>query len=193
MCGEHLVEECGFVFFEGSSPHVRGTLRAPNTRISAPGIIPACAGNTPYGMRNASSNGDHPRMCGEHMVTLNVASQQLGSSPHVRGTLERTIVSIESAGIIPACAGNTTPAEACAASDRDHPRMCGEHRLLDSKKNDVAGSSPHVRGTLAISPYPRFRLRIIPACAGNTRLVSVGSPRVRDHPRMCGEHEPIAE
>ena len=29
---------------------------------------------------------------------------------------------------------------------------------------------------------------IIPACAGSTWMIAVPDDRVRDHPRMCGEH-----
>ena len=30
---------------------------------------------------------------------------------------------------------------------------------------------------------------IIPACAGSTRSTTARSPGIRDHPRMCGEHQ----
>ena len=54
----------------------------------------------------------------------------------------------------------------------------------------IVGSSPRVRGT----PAPRRRLHnrggIIPACAGNTRSRPRTPAAVRDHPRVCGEHQP---
>ena len=54
------------------------------------------------------------------------------------------------------------------------------------------GSSPHVRG----APYRQSIFchcaGIIPACAGSTRLRPATTPRMRDHPRMCGEHPMLA-
>ena len=51
------------------------------------------------------------------------------------------------------------------------------------------GSSPRMRGTRRNRTYDPFRVRIIPAHAGNTlRMRSRAQPR-RDHPRACGEHE----
>ena len=50
------------------------------------------------------------------------------------------------------------------------------------------GSSPRVRGTLCHAPRQCWRIRFIPACAGNTaskRIVCIGAPV---HPRVCGEH-----
>ena len=46
--------------------------------------------------------------------------------------------------------------------------MCGEHFLYDRFAMKLPGSSPHVRGALA--------------------LISLTDSGSRDHPRMCGEH-----
>ena len=52
----------------------------------------------------------------------------------------------------------------------------------------VAGSSPRVRG----KPPPGLdgggRVRLIPACAGKTRLACTRDPVYRAHPRVCGEN-----
>ena len=34
-------------------------------------------------------------------------------------------------GIIPACAGSTSAIAYYSCPERDHPRMCGEHSVLD--------------------------------------------------------------
>ena len=66
--------------------------------------------------------------------------------------------------------------------------MCGEHLRADFGELDVEGSSPRVRGTLlGTAPYAG-RPGIIPACAGNTRLIDGGGDEGGDHPRVCGEH-----
>ena len=73
----------------------------------------------------------------------------------------------------------------------DHPRVCGEHDLIALVVAHCLGSSPRVRGTQRVAVHPLLRLRIIPACAGNT-ADSAGEPQApRDHPRVCGEHRRI--
>ena len=66
--------------------------------------------------------------------------------------------------------------------------MCGEHDNSTTEKKERLGSSPHVRGTRFRRGFPRWRLGIIPACAGNTSIPVFSSKTARDHPRMCGEH-----
>ena len=188
MCGEHYVQAPTRSERMGSSPHVRGTLnnRARATRVT--GIIPACAGNTYVPSVPIGRCRDHPRMCGEHWNRWGTATSSLGSSPHVRGTLMMRPSSGVSAGIIPACAGNTVTKDTDAETYRDHPRMCGEHRRRIFSRRLARGSSPHVRGTHCRILSNIRRVGIIPACAGNTCGVSCGVVAYRDHPRMCGEH-----
>ena len=107
MCGEHMTAwESGGVT-QGSSPHVRGTHEPLSAHLWPLGIIPACAGNTPFGLRPQSRLGDHPRMCGEHNGKISWIYKDSGSSPHVRGTLPARNALRTTVGIIPACAGNT--------------------------------------------------------------------------------------
>ena len=155
---------------------------------SPKGIIPACAGNTFRPGICCLSHRDHPRMCGEHRRLFCWASLQLGSSPHVRGTLDDRGHDREQTGIIPACAGNTCARSAAMRRTWDHPRMCGEHQSTDPLALAQQGSSPHVRGTLHHAGIDGHRAGIIPACAGNTRMTALPRPSTRDHPRMCGEH-----
>ena len=91
-------------------------------------------------------------------------------------------------GIIPACAGNTACGSSCTPAPGDHPRACGEHGGKAANHADVQGSSPRVRGTQALVHAVDALLGIIPACAGNTRWHSNTCGRLRDHPRVCGEH-----
>ena len=128
-------------------------------------------------------------MCGEHWLRAGAWSAQTGSSPHVRGTQCHTVIAILNTGIIPACAGNTSRHAAHGSACRDHPRMCGEHVWPGVIGLPHRGSSPHVRGTQASVSGVCGRSGIIPACAGNTALLSRSSRSRRDHPRMCGEHE----
>ena len=86
MCGEHALIASRNSLRWGSSPHVRGTPQARLGVLSAPGIIPACAGNTEALEASIRKFGDHPRMCGEHLGKQLKAVSHAGSSPHVRGT-----------------------------------------------------------------------------------------------------------
>ena len=67
--------------------------------------------------------------------------------------------------------------------------MCGEHDNDDDATFREAGSSPHVRGAPDIGDALADLVGIIPACAGSTEEGSLVLVLVRDHPRMCGEHQ----
>ena len=127
-------------------------------------------------------------MCGEHPINAPTSTARAGSSPHVRGA--RAVRKSQSAtiGIIPACAGSTSPFRRMRCLRRDHPRMCGEHHRNQSSPPSWAGSSPHVRGAPSLH-HRRMRSHgIIPACAGSTASTSHTCVSAGDHPRMCGEH-----
>ena len=127
-------------------------------------------------------------MCGEHYNAGGVSEQSPGSSPRVRGTQVAQAKNIRTAGIIPACAGNTRAVFVWVDIAGDHPRVCGEHRIAQAVIGTILGSSPRVRGTpWYFLTNVAFR-RIIPACAGNTPVFSFSRRTPRDHPRVCGEH-----
>ena len=171
MCGEHHARQEHRRPVGGSSPHVRGTQ-----------VLYSKYGGTEV---------DHPRMCGEHAAVLMLRMVCLGSSPHVRGTPVIARRGSATAGIIPACAGNTDAGLFRRIPDRDHPRMCGEHWPVHVTAIIHPGSSPHVRGTLAGCltglPFPG----IIPACAGNTLFQACPCDVAGDYPHMCGEHRTL--
>ena len=70
----------------------------------------------------------------------------------------------------------------------DHPRGCGAHAINSRFTDDVRGSSPRVRGSLATSARRLCALGIIPAGAGLTHLLDAGGVPCGDHPRGCGAH-----
>ncbi len=71
-------------------------------------------------------------------------------------------------------------------SHPDHPRACGANRFGIGALIGVSGSSPRMRGKHGRNPWCSFRVRIIPAHAGQTLRASSGSPQWSDHPRACG-------
>ena len=119
---------------------------------------------------------------------MNRALNSAGSSPRVRGTREGLHLHEIHVGIIPACAGNTSPWCYCRCRGRDHPRVCGEHRDRILQTLRTLGSSPRVRGTHVGVVVEQNHVGIIPACAGNTAKASLIDALSWDHPRVCGEH-----
>ena len=188
MCGEHISAKSFPVMSGGSSPHVRGARVRRNVGDVQRGIIPACAGSTIIRILNIMTFRDHPRMCGEHLATLDALVLSVGSSPHVRGAHRFLKVFSESCGIIPACAGSTKWDSYGINGWRDHPRMCGEHVDETTPDYSDVGSSPHVRGAQCVRQSTTPSPGIIPACAGSTTSEPTHCPISRDHPRMCGEH-----
>ena len=86
---------------------MRGTRLVGAVHHFIPGIIPAYAGNTHVSPTLRAPMRDHPRVCGEHLMNDAKNKVPSGSSPRMRGTLERSDALPGDDGIIPAYAGNT--------------------------------------------------------------------------------------
>ena len=129
-------------------------------------------------------------MCGEHLHADGFDGSTTGSSPRVRGTSKTGVVPNMVIRFIPACAGNI-PHIRCGYGGRPvHPRVCGEHTVINVTLMIHLGSSPRVRGTSEL-PSPFFLIfRFIPACAGNICLRNQPPESKAVHPRVCGEHTP---
>ena len=162
VCGERLPRPFPSDRANGSSPRVRGTLtRAVLARTSTARFIPACAGNALALASGISARRFIPACA--------------GNARH------RCRMSIALGRFIPACAGN---AAACAAARAVHPRVCGE-RLRGSGSS--VGSSPRVRGTLAIAVVVEIACSVHPrVCGERMRLAGIDGQRPV-HPRVCGE------
>ena len=111
---------------EGSSPRMRGAQVVYNVILW-------------YGV-------DHPRVCGEHLAAHIPGCATPGSSPRMRGALRAERAEGRLAGIIPAYAGSTSKILAPHSSQRDHPRVCGEHLPNVHAYLASRGSSPRMRG-----------------------------------------------
>ena len=188
VCGEHAMVSATALAVRGSSPRMRGTQSRCRPCMRRTGIIPAYAGNTRGGSNATADIRDHPRVCGEHTSRNSSRRRMTGSSPRMRGTRHRRSVRSLRAGIIPAYAGNTGWYVSRYAARRDHPRVCGEHRILSGLVGRIQGSSPRMRGTPWPSCEDKPHPGIIPAYAGNTTSRAAPCPDAWDHPRVCGEH-----
>ena len=91
--------------------------------------------------------------------------------------------------IIPACAGNSYGNTQKSTKVGDHPRVCGEQKVICCAFSILSGSSPRVRGTEICNHKVNKTIGIIPACAGNRagRRHALGT--CWDHPRVCGEQK----
>src|SRR5690554_3680850 len=107
MCGDHLNKTVKKYLYQGSPPHVRGPHHCDVVLFYHFGITPACAGTTHTYATTLLSNGDHPRMCGDHQEGGQKIMEIRGSPPHVRGPPHRTVPIPHDYGITPACAGTT--------------------------------------------------------------------------------------
>ena len=168
VCGEHAMPRNFVSILPGSSPRMRGTQTLMASNSSRMGIIPVYAGNTRPARGNAGTPWDHPRVCGEHYSSNTVRIAVWGSSPRMRGTPGARVDRVRGRGIIPAYAGNTRNRRRQLHALRDHPRVCGEHRVSRKYQLNQAGSSPRMRGTPQQSCTQWIVSGIIPAYAGNT-------------------------
>ena len=172
----------------GSSPLARGTRLPTNPQYRAPGLIPACAGNTRSHRHSSAPTGAHPRLRGEHIASRGGLLIREGSSPLARGTLPESLKYRHDDRLIPACAGNTRYCSPSPYGPRAHPRLRGEHLPESQSRMLPRGSSPLARGTRRHRNSPPLVRRLIPACAGNT-AVKTGTLSVDEaHPRLRGEH-----
>ena len=88
--------------------------------------------------------------------------------------------------IIPAHAGQTALRRHPCTREPDHPRACGANHSFRVSSASASGSSPRMRGKHRQGRREAFQGRIIPAHAGQTRLVWFHPGVFADHPRACG-------
>ena len=168
VCGEHTATGTAETESGGSSPRMRGARRIAHLMTWRSGIIPAYAGSTTVSSSSGSESRDHPRVCGEHRCKPSCAWRSLGSSPRMRGAPRSRERRAAFCGIIPAYAGSTSSTWRPTKPRRDHPRVCGEHRLFNRRYAVELGSSPRMRGAPQLRKGPLRVRGIIPAYAGST-------------------------
>ena len=187
MCGEKHPQFGTLCFTMGSPPRVRGKELDFLPGFFGDRITPACAGKSAKAVTIEAIQKDHPRVCGEKPRFCGQADLVRGSPPRVRGKGWRTVAEALMIGITPACAGKSRLQGSNLQLPGDHPRVCGEKNPSSRTVQDVEGSPPRVRGKgLHVRQY-LCCVGITPACAGKSGLQGGAAPRLRDHPRVCGE------
>ena len=129
-------------------------------------------------------------MRGEQTIKQGQQARREGSPPLARGTVFLRTYYNCGAGITPACAGNSHLCLFAKNVEGDHPRLRGEQPnplMIDAL---VQGSPPLARGTVLKANKFSRKLRITPACAGNSNSKTVKQRLNRDHPRLRGEQVP---
>ena len=149
-------------------------------------VSPACAGNTRAAPPDRLGSPGQPRVRGEHYRMVNGQWVMYGSAPRARGTRLHVAGHGDRFRVSPACAGNTCWRKIQIFAVPGQPRVRGEHKTILQWVMENNGSAPRARGTLPECLARLARLRVSPACAGNTststastRASNGSAPRAR--------------
>ena len=85
LCGEKCYTSCPAGLSLGSPPPMRGKVYRAGVQSTNPRITPAYAGKRKSENSKYSSSKDHPRLCGEKVWIIAVATNFPGSPPPMRG------------------------------------------------------------------------------------------------------------
>ena len=88
LCGEKFKRFLVKCFILGSPPPMRGKEKAASYCAKRFGITPAYAGKRFAKQYRRSIDWDHPRLCGEKVVSLPVKLRTWGSPPPMRGKVK---------------------------------------------------------------------------------------------------------
>ena len=136
-------------------------------------ITPAYAGKRIVAPGGSSPVTDHPRLCGEK-GRWSVRMQLLvGSPPPMRGKAGFAYNIDAINRITPAYAGKSQVTQQYYMHEEDHPRLCGEKPSYTTVLYARRGSPPPMRGKGGVFARDPDALRITPAYAGKSTLLSL--------------------
>ena len=150
-------------------------------------ITPAYAGKSHSDYHGGSQRQDHPRLCGEKISFRLTLYKRSGSPPPMRGKVITFFLLSVKIRITPAYAGKSRNFRLSSASQRDHPRLCGEKTRPHTPWQRMLGSPPPMRGKVADKIAHIIRQGITPAYAGKSQSANDVCSHLKDHPRLCGE------
>lgn len=93
----------------------------------------------------------------------------------------------QSSRITPAYAGKSRLCYVLGCFCKDHPRVCGEKKVMRGAKDKRMGSPPRMRGKACLLATGLHDLGITPAYAGKRQIILYRQAEIQDHPRVCGE------
>ena len=152
------------------------------------GIIPAHAGKTTKLAPRAPFGWAHPHSRGENFLRHRSRAICAGSSPLMRGKLERGCPRRGGDRLIPAHAGKTLHDPAHRSASKAHPRSRGENRRTASLILPPWGSSPLTQGKPRGEGAPCIPEGLIPTHAGKTKTRAGTWSASRAHPRSRREN-----
>ena len=133
-----------------------------------PGITPAYAGKRDGLDELRVLEKDHPRLCGEKSTFTSHILILPGSPPPMRGKAPFRAGWGRRCGITPAYAGKRRAYHHQQNAEGDHPRLCGEKYMIDTKKSPWEGSPPPMRGKVSQADQDERGNGITPAYAGKS-------------------------
>ena len=214
VCGEQADSCHPTVLDIGSSPRMRGTGGHRARGVRARRFIPAYAGNRDWPSLKKDLQSVHPRVCGEQILLFAELVDIVGSSPRMRGTVNKTVLRLQYpavhprvcgeqidgcpiihtfTGFIPAYAGNRGRGR-CLRSTApvSSPRMRGT-ALRKARNESVQRFIPAYAGNRARSAVSQIAdAGFIPAYAGNRAKFIPARSVTPVHPRVCGNSLPVA-
>ncbi len=173
-------------FFQGPSPHTRGSPSRSSSRASSLGSIPAYAGQPLRRRARVQGCRVHPRIRGAAYASNSLSRANTGPSPHTRGSRGKHRGRQLYRGSIPAYAGQPRSSSRARTSARVHPRIRGAASVIAAPACFAPGPSPHTRGSpLQCGPVAPAR-GSIPAYAGQPPSPPSNLATGRVHPRIRG-------
>ena len=146
VCGEKCSSVRSASHRRGSPPRMRGKDLPFTCDCESTGITPAYAGKSMGALIADAAERDHPRVCGEKMVSMIPHRRSRGSPPRMRGKELRVETCFSHDGITPAYAGKRVAGGFRPGTTQDHPRVCGEKSRPGVVANSIKGSPPRMRG-----------------------------------------------
>ena len=129
-CGENSWKSAVVSRPGGSPPRMRGKPSGSKTANRESRITPAHAGKTRTRASVQPEKRDHPRACGENKRLSEIAGEDVGSPPRMRGKPSEDHSGFSCGRITPAHAGKTSFSLRICSASWDHPRACGENSAV---------------------------------------------------------------
>ena len=125
---------------------MRGKVIIPLCNLADLRITPAYAGKRMRTTWRTINTQDHPRLCGEKRLHVDVFYFSEGSPPPMRGKARLDVFVSKKCRITPAYAGKSSSLRRLGCPWWDHPRLCGEKWKMRKNCGTTAGSPPPMRG-----------------------------------------------
>ena len=148
---------------------MRGKGLGDYSRKDGYGITPAYAGKSFAEWIDEQGEEDHPRLCGEKALSVEIHASTTGSPPPMRGKDDQRGQILHDHRITPAYAGKSPFEVRVILLREDHPRLCGEKTKAARRRLMGTGSPPPMRGKGYTDKSLTAMDRITPAYAGKSR------------------------